>query len=85
MINDNSATQPLTNNDMSELDKENDQILDELYESVTQGKIVLDNIIDSANHAGKSKGVDPAPICLRSGRSIQRQPNADSRLYPRTP
>jgi hypothetical protein len=50
--------QPLTNDDMSESesDGEDDQILNKLHESVTQGEIDLDETMVSAAHAGKSKG-----------------------------
>ena len=61
LIDDDSATQPLTENDTSESDsdEDEDQALEYLYESITQGVIYLDIIMVSAAHAGKSKGVDP--------------------------
>jgi hypothetical protein len=64
LIDDDSATQPLTDDDMSELDsdKEDDQTLNDLYESATQGEIDLDEIMVSAAHAGKPTGVDPAHL-----------------------
>ncbi len=64
LIDDDSATQPLTDDDMSESDsdKEDDQTLNDLYESATQGEIDLDEIMVSAAHAGKPTGVDPAHL-----------------------
>jgi hypothetical protein len=61
---DDSAAQSLLGDNSNELDShdEDDEILDELYQSVTQGEIDLDEIMVSAAHAGKSKGVDPAHL-----------------------
>jgi hypothetical protein len=64
LTDDDSATQPLTNNDLSDLDSDEDdnQTLDQLHEMVTKGEIDLDEIMITANHAMKSKGVDPAHL-----------------------
>jgi hypothetical protein len=65
LIDDDSATQPLTDNGMSasDSDEDEDQILDEMHDNVTEGEIDLDEIMVSAAHAGKSKGgVDPAHL-----------------------
>ena len=52
-----------TDDSMSESEVEEDiEILDGLYESVTRGEIDLDDIMVSAAHAGKSKGVDPSHL-----------------------
>jgi hypothetical protein len=61
---DDSAAQSLLGDNSNELDshEEDDEILDELYESVTQGEIDLDEIMVSATHTGKSEGVDPAHL-----------------------
>ena len=60
MIDYDSTTQPLTENDTSKsnADEEKYQALDYLYERITQGVIYIDIIMVSAAHAGKSKGVD---------------------------
>jgi hypothetical protein len=58
LIDDDSAAQPLTNDDISKSDEDDDQSLNDLYESTTQGEINLDKIMVSAAHAGKS-----IPIC----------------------
>jgi hypothetical protein len=64
LIDDDSAPQPLTDDDMSESDsdEDDDQTLNDLYESTTQGEIDLDEIMVSAALAGKSIGVDPAHL-----------------------
>jgi hypothetical protein len=65
LINDDSATQSLTDNDMSKSDsdkEDDDQTLNDIYKSATQGEIDLDEIMVSATHAGKSTGVDPAHL-----------------------
>jgi hypothetical protein len=64
LIDDQSATQTLTDDETSESesDQDDDQTLDDLYESVTQGEIDLDEIMVDAAHAGKSKGIDPAHV-----------------------
>ena len=61
LIDYDSTTQPLTENDTSKsnADEEKYQALDYLYERITQGVIYIDIIMVSAAHAGKSKGVDP--------------------------
>mgnify|MGYP000234931910 CR=1 FL=1 len=43
-------------------EKNEDQALDDIFDSVTKGEIDLDEIMVSAAHAGKSKGVDPAHL-----------------------
>jgi hypothetical protein len=87
LIDDDSATQPLTGNDMSQsdLDEADDQILDKMHESVTQGEIDLQTRQWSAPlmlQNPKEEWIQL--ICLRSGRLIQRQLNAHSRLHHRT-
>jgi hypothetical protein len=64
LIDDNSATQSVSEDETTESDsdQEDDQTLDDIYESVTQGEIDLDEILVSAAHAGRSKGVDPAHL-----------------------
>jgi hypothetical protein len=64
LTDDDSATQPLTDNDMSDSDsdEDDDQTLDHPCESVTKGEIDLDEIMVSATHPTKSKGVDPAHL-----------------------
>ena len=59
-----TATDALTDDDMSQTgsDNDEDQALDDLYESATKGNIDLDAIMVSAAHAGKSKGVDPSHL-----------------------
>mgnify|MGYP000532748194 CR=1 FL=1 len=52
---DNSTAHDPTDSDTDEEDDE--QILDDLFESVTNGKIDLDEIMLSATQAGKSRGV----------------------------
>jgi hypothetical protein len=46
----------------SDSDKDDDQALDERYESAIQEAIDLDKIMVSAAHAGRSKGADPAHL-----------------------
>jgi hypothetical protein len=56
LIDDDSATQPLTDDDdMSESDsnEDDDRTLDDLYESVSKGEIDLERLMVSAAHAGK--------------------------------
>jgi hypothetical protein len=64
LTDDDSATQPLTDNDLSDsdLDEDDNQTLDQLHDSITKGEIDLDEIRISAAHAMKSKGVDPAHL-----------------------
>ena len=65
LIDDDSATETSSNDNMIELDsdkEDEDQALDDLYDRATKGKIDLDTIMVSATQAGKSKGVDPVPL-----------------------
>jgi hypothetical protein len=64
LYEDDSETQPLTDDELSDGDDtENESlILDELFESVTKGEIDLDEMMVSAAHAGKPKGIDPATL-----------------------
>jgi hypothetical protein len=55
-----SAAHDTTDSDSDEEDDE--QVLDDLFESVTNGDIDLDAIMVSAAHAGKSKGIDAAHL-----------------------
>jgi len=61
---DTTATDALTDDDMSQSgsDNDEDQALDDLYESATKGNIDLDAIMVSAASAGKPKGVDPSHL-----------------------
>jgi hypothetical protein len=57
----------VTNDDDSTVQTENEmsddqQTLDDLFESVTRGEVDLDGIMASAAHAGRSKGVDAAHL-----------------------
>ena len=66
-VDDDSATQPSTEDDTSqstsdEEDEDEDQTLDNLYDEVKRGEIDLDEIMVSAAHANKPKGVDPAQL-----------------------
>ncbi len=54
-VNDES----FTDDDMNASDSDEEEDLEELYERATQGEIDLDEIMVSAAHAGKSKGVAP--------------------------
>jgi hypothetical protein len=61
LVDDNgSATHDLTNSDTDKEDEE--QVLDDLFESITNDDIALDEIMLSAAHAGKSEGVDAAHL-----------------------
>jgi hypothetical protein len=66
LLDDDSATQPLTDYNMSDSHSEsnegNQHDLDKLYDRVTQGEIDLDKIMTSAAHAGKTRGVDPTHL-----------------------
>ena len=65
LIDDDSATETSSDDNMIELDSDDedeDQALDELYDRATIGEIDLDTIMVSATHTGKSKGVDPAHL-----------------------
>ena len=64
LTDDDSATQPLTDDDTSDSDsdEDDDQALDQTHDSVTKGEIDLDERMISATHATKSKGVDPAHL-----------------------
>ncbi len=64
LTDDDSATQPLTddNTSDSDSDEDDDQALDQTHDSVTKGEIDLDERMISATHATKSKGVDPAHL-----------------------
>ena len=53
--NDTEATEPSTDNDL--LDDITD-MLDDLYAKATKGNIYLDDIIVSADHARRPKGID---------------------------
>jgi hypothetical protein len=60
LVNDDDSTShDPTDRDTTEDDK---QILDDLFESVTNGDIDLDAIMVSAAHAGKSKGINAAHL-----------------------
>jgi hypothetical protein len=52
---DDTQTQPWTNMSESDSDEEDDQTLDNLYESATEGEIDLDKTMASAAHVGKSQ------------------------------
>jgi hypothetical protein len=61
LVDDNgSTTHDSTNSDTS--DEEDEKVLDDLYESVTNGNIDLNEIMLSAAHASKSRGVDAAHL-----------------------
>jgi hypothetical protein len=64
LTDDDSATQPLTDNDLSDSDSDEDdnQTRDQPHESVTKEEIDFDEMMISATHAMKSKGVDPAHL-----------------------
>jgi hypothetical protein len=57
---DDSTTDGSTDDDTDEED--NEKVLDDLFEQVTRGDIDLDELMVSAAHAGKSKGVDAAHL-----------------------
>jgi hypothetical protein len=62
---DESVTQALDDDDnmsVSDSPEDEDQWMDDLCENVAKGEIDLDEIMVSASHAGKPKGVDPAHL-----------------------
>ena len=57
MVNDNDyAAQPLTNDQIIHIDDE--QVLDDQFESATTGEIDLDKIMVSTARYGRPKGLD---------------------------
>ena len=58
LIDDESTDDSMSGSEI----EEDVEILNGLYESVTRGEIDLDEIMVSAAHAGKSKGVDPSHL-----------------------
>jgi hypothetical protein len=60
LVDNDSTTHDPTNSDTNEEDDK--QALDDLFESIIKGNIDLDEVMLSAAHAGKSKGVDAAHL-----------------------
>ena len=58
LVTDDDDSTVQTENEMSD----DQQTLDDLFESVTRGEVDLDGIMASAAHAGRSKGVDAAHL-----------------------